>query len=129
MNSGVVRLYELATGKPVRELRGHQSRVEKLAFSPDGETVIAVVGIPRPPLPGGVERMGFDPSGVRAWDVATGKERRFTRSWWWNGGQFATSPDGRTLAAGTSLHETATDGKRVALPTRASRRPYSRPLP
>jgi WD40 repeat protein len=115
VNSGVVRVYELATGKPVRELRGHQSRIDLLAFSPDGKTVIAQVGIPRPPLPGGIERMGFDPSGVRAWDVATGKERRSTLNALWNGKQYATSPDGRTQAAGTSLHETATGGQRVKL--------------
>jgi RNA polymerase sigma factor (sigma-70 family) len=114
VNSGVVRLYELATGKPVRELHGHQSRIEMLAFSPDGETVIALVGIPRPPLEGGLERGGFDPSGVRAWDVATGKERRSAPNGLWSG-QLATSPDGRTVAAGILLRETATGGERVKL--------------
>jgi WD40 repeat protein len=111
VNTGAIRLYELAAGKPVRELRGHQSRVELLAFSPDGETVIAVVGIPRPPLPDGKARMGFDPWGVRAWDVATGKERRSTWNGLWNGPLLATSPDGRTVAAGTTLRETATGGE------------------
>src|SRR5262249_56740188 len=81
-----------------------------------GHTVIAQVGIPRPQRPDGLERGGFDPSGVRAWDVATGKERRSApRNGLWNGGQLATSPDGRTVAAGTSLHETATGGERVKL--------------
>jgi RNA polymerase sigma factor (sigma-70 family) len=115
VNAGVVRLYELATGKPVRELHGHQSRIDLLAFSPDGQTVIAQVGIPRPPLEGGRARLGFDPSGVRAWDVATGKERRSTLKAPGYGKQFATSPDGRTQAAGTSLYETATGGQRARL--------------
>jgi RNA polymerase sigma factor (sigma-70 family) len=116
-NPGVVRLFELATGKPVRELHGHQSRIDLLAFSPDGETVIAHVGIPRPPLPGGQARLGFDPSGVRAWEVATGKEkeRRATLNALWKGNQYATSPDGRTQAAGASLCETATGGLRAKL--------------
>jgi WD40 repeat protein len=115
VNFGVVRLYELATGEPVRELRGHQSRVESLAFSADGKTVIAHVGIPRPPSPDGLERGGLGGSGVRAWDVATGKERRPARNALWSGGQLATSPDGRTVAAGVLLRETATGGQRVKL--------------
>jgi RNA polymerase sigma factor (sigma-70 family) len=73
-DAGSIGLYERATGRLVRELHGHQSRIDLLAFSPDGKTVIAHVGIPRPPLPGGFARLGFDPSGVRAWDVATGKQ-------------------------------------------------------
>jgi RNA polymerase sigma factor (sigma-70 family) len=115
VSSAVVRLFELATGKPVRELHGHQSRIDSLAFSPDGATVIARIGIPRPPLPGGVERMGFDPPGVRAWDVATGKERRSAGHVLWSGQLLPTSPDGRTVAAGTSLREAATGGERVRL--------------
>src|SRR5262249_47506475 len=86
-----------------------------LAFSPDGQTVIAQVGIPRPQRADGLERLGFDPSGVRAWDVATGKERRSTGKALWSGQQLATSPDGRTVASGTTLRETATGGQRVRL--------------
>jgi RNA polymerase sigma factor (sigma-70 family) len=115
VNSGVVRLYELASGKPVRELHGHQSRIHSLAFSADGETVVAEVGIPRPPLGKGRERLGFDPKQLRAWDVATGNERRSTRNGLWDGQERATSPDGRTLASGTSLHEIATGGLRLRL--------------
>jgi WD40 repeat protein len=115
VNSGVVRLYELATGKPVRELHGHQSRIHSLAFSADGETVIAEVGIPRPPLGNGRSRLGFDPKQLRAWDVATVNERRSIRNGLWNGQQLATSPDGRTLASGISLREAATGGRRAEL--------------
>jgi RNA polymerase sigma factor (sigma-70 family) len=115
VNAGLIRLYELATGKPVRELHGHQSRVHLLAFSADGETVIAEVGIPRPPLGNGRERLGFDPKQLRAWDVVTGKERRTAWNGLWNGQEYATSPDGRTLASGTSLRETATGGQRARL--------------
>src|SRR5262249_43307485 len=39
VNSGVIRLYELATGKAVRELRGQQTRIESLTFSSDGKTL------------------------------------------------------------------------------------------
>jgi RNA polymerase sigma factor (sigma-70 family) len=115
VNAGVIRLFELATGKPAGQLHGHQSRIDALAFAPDGQTVFAQVGIPRPPLANGASRMGFDPAGHRAWDVATGKERRFTWNGLWSGGLLATSPDGRTLAAGTILSEIATGGQRVEL--------------
>ena len=40
-----------------------------------GKTLFAQVGIPRPPLGNGKERMGFDQSQIHAWDVVTGKER------------------------------------------------------
>src|SRR5579883_37274 len=35
-NRSVIRLYSTTTGKPVLELRGHNSEVQCLAFSPDG---------------------------------------------------------------------------------------------
>jgi hypothetical protein len=115
VNTGVIRLYELPTGKAVSELRGHQSRIELLAFSPDGATVFAQVRIPRPPLGGGIARLGMDPAQLRAWDVASGEQRRSALNGLWNGQQLATSPDGRTLALGISLRETATGGRRARL--------------
>ena len=36
VNTGVIRLYELATGKMLREMQGQQTRIESLTFSPDG---------------------------------------------------------------------------------------------
>ncbi len=103
-----IGLYDRATGRLVRELRGHQSRIDLLAFSPDGKTVIAHVGIPRPPLPGGFARLGSDPSEVRAWDVATGK-------------QLDTLPDGARIHSLTSSSDGRTlvtiggEGKTIVL--------------
>jgi RNA polymerase sigma factor (sigma-70 family) len=111
----VIRLYEFATGKLVREMRGHQTVVESLVFSPDGTTLFSRGRLPRPLRVGDVrERLGEMPDIVRVWDVATGTERR-------SGLQglvaehVALSPDGRTLAASSSLHETATGGQRARL--------------
>ncbi len=110
-----IRLYELASGKLVRQIHTGYSRVDLLTFSPDGQTLFSRVGIPRPPLGGGKTRLGLDPAQVRAWDLATGKERPTDLGGGWGGHQFAISPDGRTLALSSSLRETATGGQRVTL--------------
>src|SRR5262249_7611838 len=111
---GVIRLSELATGKLVRPLRGHQSRIDWLTFSPDGKTVVAQVGIPESAV-GGIERGGLGRAKIRAWDVATGKERQTGV-----GGVFTR--DGRMVALRgllygkfISLWETATVGRRIDL--------------
>jgi RNA polymerase sigma factor (sigma-70 family) len=114
-NRGDIRLYEFATGKLVREIHTHYSRIDLLTFSRDGKTLFAQVGIPRPPLGGGIERLGMDGAQVRAWDVATGKERQTGLEGAWNEHQIAISPDGRTLALASSLRETATGGERIRL--------------
>jgi RNA polymerase sigma factor (sigma-70 family) len=112
---GDIRLYEFATGKLVREIHSPYSRIEGLAYSPDGKKLFASVGIPRPPREDGLGRLGDDPAEMRAWNVATGKERR-TGLDEKAGSQIAFSPDGRTFALGCSLWETATGGGRVELP-------------
>src|SRR5262249_40958861 len=114
---GGIRLYEVATGKIVRGINSPHSRGDRLAFSPHGETPFAPGGIPRPPLGGGMQRLGRDGAQVRAWDVATGKERQTGLEGAWNELQIALSPDGRTLAlaSGISLRETATGGERAKL--------------
>jgi WD40 repeat protein len=118
-NLGIIRLYDAATGKAVRELRGHLTAVASLTFSPDGKTLFSrgyiLEGL-RTGEPGESE-MRF----VRAWDVATGKERRAFP----DAEQFTNvtlSPDGRTVASTTerrgraiTLIETATGGRRATL--------------
>src|SRR5262249_10232076 len=119
-------IYEFATGKLVREMRGQQRRIDALTFSPDGKTLLS--GGPLPPPKGNTKKVGGNLT-VRVWDVATGKERGDVAT----GKEppfnayntkivvvrFALSPDGRTLAHANgsviTLRETATGGERVQL--------------
>jgi WD40 repeat protein len=86
-----IRLWELATGKEIFDLEGHEEPVYAMAWSPNGRLLAS----------GGHE--GFwdkNPhSSVRLWDTATGKELAH-----WGGkegiGTVAFSPDGTKLAAG-----------------------------
>jgi WD40 repeat protein len=111
-----VRLYEFATGKLVRELHGQQDQVKSLTFARDGNTLFATGPLPRPPgREGGPERLGHMPHVFRAWDVATGKERRSTLRGADVLQRQALSPDGRTLANAGTLVEIATGGGRGLL--------------
>lgn len=85
--SGQVRIWEVATGKPLGPPLEHAARVVSLAFSPDGKTIAT----------GSMDRT------AHAWRVLTGKpvgpplpEQDFVTT-------VAFSPDGRTLATGTAL--------------------------
>src|SRR5262249_37718257 len=70
-NQGVIRLYDRATGKEVRELRGHLTMVGSVNFLPDGQTLLSrgiVLFGSRSGEPGESET-----NFVRLWNVATGK--------------------------------------------------------
>ncbi len=78
-----IRLFDAATGKPIRQFREHAHAITSLAYSPDGRT-----------LASGCQ------GGIVLWDPATGKVlRRFSC----NPGQFiqvwsvAFTPDGKGL--------------------------------
>ncbi len=118
----VIRLHELATGKLVHVMSGRYSRIDLLTFSPDGKTLFAQVGIPRPLLPGGIERLGIDGAQVRAWDVASGKERQTGLEGAWNQYQLTVAPNGRAIAvmgmggsSSISLRDLTTGGRRIEL--------------
>jgi WD40 repeat protein len=85
--SQALRLYDVARGEPLSPAAGHGSRVDSLAFSPDGKTTATGSRS----CPDGV---------VRLWDATTAKERRVLRLG--DGGIYgvAFAPGGRTLAAG-----------------------------
>ena len=98
----VIRLYELGTGKPVREISGDekQLRIESLTFSPDGNTLISTGHPPTPQKGDGVTRLTIQPDVMQFWDVATGKERHSAlngRVVGMLGQHIALSPDGRTV--------------------------------
>jgi RNA polymerase sigma factor (sigma-70 family) len=117
-NMGVIRLYDRATGKCLRELRGHLTAIASLSFSRDGKTLVSrgyvLLGF-RTGEPGESETKF-----VRFWDVATGQERRSLLATAKVNG-VTLSPDGRALAStplrGTTatLWELATGGKRATL--------------
>lgn len=89
----VVQLWDAQTGAHIKALTGHTQRVNAIAYSPDGKTIVS----------GGADGT------VRLWDVATGKQKANLphESWinflfpWLNPSvnSVAYSPDGKTVAA------------------------------
>src|SRR5207302_2343456 len=80
-----IKLWEVATGRELRDLKGLLSAPDCVAFAPDGKTVMASSG-------------GFT---VLVWDVLSGRELHrfdFVHTGWSFGRAF--SPDGRTFASG-----------------------------
>lgn len=121
-----VRLWDLATGKPAGELKGHSSAVTALSFSPDGKRVASgsrdgsiriwdlashrVVAAPRGHRRS-VTSLSFSPDGkklascakdiaVRIWDAATGEEVSELRGRRGPIGSACFSPNGALLATG-----------------------------
>jgi RNA polymerase sigma factor (sigma-70 family) len=91
--AGAVRLWQVGTGKEIRQLKARAGRVHAVAFSPDGRLLASG---------------GPDDEAIHLWDVQSGAERaRLERPAdpAAPGGMFegtsalAFSPDGRTLAA------------------------------
>lgn len=78
---GTIHLWEVTTGKEVRQFVGHQSWVGHVAVSSDGKILAS---------------SGKDGT-VRIWETATGKELRQFQSE--NAWTVALSPNGKTLAA------------------------------
>jgi WD40 repeat protein len=90
----VIRLWDAATGKELRQCRGHVIAPGRLLFSPDGKILASQAAV-------GMQ----DDETVRLWDVGTGKQLHVLehgvptggRQWLRNG--LAFSPDGRMLAS------------------------------
>jgi WD40 repeat protein len=84
-NDKTIRLWDLATARPLHTLAGHTGEVLCLAFSPDGQFLASASG----------DRT------VKLWEVADGKERctltGHTDIVW----SVAFSPDGKALASGS----------------------------
>jgi WD40 repeat protein len=80
-------LWDVRTGKPLRQLGGRCEDFSGVAFSPDGRTLAAGCG-----------------SAIRLWDVATGKEVRPPGEPHDAVSAVTFSPDGKLLAVGRSGH-------------------------
>jgi RNA polymerase sigma factor (sigma-70 family) len=86
---GVIRLWDVATGKELRRFVGHRGRISLIALSPNGG-LLASWGM-----------TGSNGDGVRVWEIATGKEmRRLQGPKEGHLMSLAWSPDNETLAAG-----------------------------
>jgi WD40 repeat protein len=95
-----VRLWDVASARPIRELHGHKSSVNGVVFSPDGKTLASA---------------SRDKT-VRLWEVATSKSIRTLEGHGDTVWSVAFSPDGKTLAS-------TSDDKTVRLWDFATRKP------
>ena len=87
-NDKTVRMWDLATGQLIHDLRGHAAEVRGVVFAPDGRTLVS----------------GVSDGSVSVWDVATGEPRGQLRGDKANGDSvkvraLAYLPDGRLLSA------------------------------
>jgi RNA polymerase sigma factor (sigma-70 family) len=99
-----VSIWDVVHGKEEQHLKGADARV--LAFSPDGRWLAGF--------------NSFNGTAVRFWDVATGKEKKWTLPQQ-NVTTLAFTPDGRALASGDpegiTLWELASGKQRSRIPT------------
>ena len=87
---GVLKLWDVATGREIRTFSGHSTPVITVAFSPDSKQIIS-----------GVYDQNLNEKTLKLWDVATGREiRTFSgHSSWVTSAAF--SPDGRQIISGS----------------------------
>jgi WD40 repeat protein len=87
-DDGTIPLWDVGTGKLLRELQGPGQTVDAVAWSPDGKLLAT----------GDYEGKSGVGS-IRLWDTATGKELRHIEGSWWAESLLFTA-DGMTLISG-----------------------------
>jgi RNA polymerase sigma factor (sigma-70 family) len=97
-----VRLWDIATRKPIQHCRAKDYFVGHIVFSTDGKTLA-----------------GADGSSVTLWDVATGKWRHEFHHTYLVGA-LAFLPDGKTILSGSSYNDPSDFGIRSRAAKRAS---------
>jgi len=85
LDDKTVRVWDVATGRVVRDIPAHRRAVIYMAFSADGRWLAS----------------GADDKTIAVWDVASGKQIRALRGHRKNVYAIAFSPDGRWLASGS----------------------------
>ncbi|MEZ5943227.1 MAG: protein kinase [Planctomycetaceae bacterium] len=81
---GVIRVWDVHTGRQVAALHGHTDAVNCLAFTPDGNSIIS----------------GSSDDTIKVWDLETGTVQRSIRETLSNVQSLAVSPDGKQIAVG-----------------------------
>ncbi len=84
---GSIRLWDVATGKEIRQYTGHRGWVRSVAFSPDGKIFAS----------GGKDKI------IRIWETSTGKEIRRLEGHRSDISYVSFSPDGKLLASVEAL--------------------------
>ena len=98
-DSRTVMLWDVATGRKLASLEGHQDPIWSIAFSPDGRTLAAASGrVPAMSESSEVEPMGE----IRIWDLTRQQPATLTEFFGHKHGivAIAYSPDGTTLVSG-----------------------------
>ncbi len=85
-DGNIVRLWDVATGKQLQTVKGHEEQVWSVVFSPDGKQLATA---------------SFDNT-ARLWDVATGKQLQILNGHENMVTSVVFSPDGKQLATGSA---------------------------
>jgi WD40 repeat protein len=86
-----IRLWELASGKEVATLEGHEASTHGLAFSPDGKLMASCSG----------GSQTINDQTVRVWDLTTGREQRRFEGHRGAVNAVVFTPDGRSVVSGS----------------------------
>ncbi len=114
----IIRLWDIAGRKEVRQFVGQEGNICAVCFSPDGKYVTAVSGVAAPTKTGLFSNS--KDNHLRIWEVATGRVVRMIEGPVEGSWSVAWSPDGATIASGgedglVRLWEAGTGRQRTCL--------------